>query len=115
MIQDLALITLIVVYLVDLSGGVSSLKQFIWKHCLDGKGRYPYSFRLRPLDCSLCLTWWTGLVYLWITQEFSLENVALVAMFSYFTSQLASLLRLVSEMINNVLRWILMSDSGFRI
>ena len=107
MIQDLALITLIVVYLVDLSGGVSSLKQFIWKCCLDGKGKYPYSFRLRPLDCSLCLTWWTGLVYLWITQKFGLESVALVAMFSYFSSQLAFLLRLVSETINNALRWIL--------
>lgn len=107
MIQDLALITLVVVYLVDLSGGVSSLKQFIWKCCLDGKGKYPYSFRLRPLDCSLCLTWWTGLVYLWITQKFSLESVALVAMFSYFSSQLAFLLRLVSETINNALRWIL--------
>ena len=106
-IQDLALITLIIVYLVDLSGGVNSLKQFIWKYCLDGKGKYPYSFRLKPLDCSLCLTWWTGLVYLWITQGFSLESVALVAMFSYFSSQLAFLLRLVSEMINNVLRWIL--------
>ena len=107
MIQDLALITLIIVYLVDLSGGVSSLKQFIWKCCLDGKGKYPYSFRLRPLDCSLCLTWWTGLVYLWITQKFGLESVALVAMFSYFSSQLAFLLRLVSETINNALRWIL--------
>ena len=107
MIQDLALITLIVVYLVDLSGGVGSLKQFIWKCCLDGKGKYPYSFRLRPLDCSLCLTWWTGLVYLWITQKFGLESVALVAMFSYFSSQLAFLLRLVSEMITNALRWIL--------
>lgn len=107
MIQDLALITLIIVYLVDLSGGVGSLKQFIWKCCLDGKGKYPYSFRLRPLDCSLCLTWWTGLVYLWITQKFGLESVALVAMFSYFSSQLAFLLRLVSEMINNALRWIL--------
>lgn len=107
MIQDLALITLIVVYLVDLSGGINSLKQFIWKYWLDGKGRYPDSFRLRPLDCSLCLTWWTGLVYLWITQTFSLESVALVAMFSYFSSQLAFLLRLVSEMINNALRWIL--------
>ena len=107
MIQDLALITLIVVYLVDLSGGINSLKQFIWKYCLDGKGRYPYSFRLRPLDCSLCLTWWTGLVYLCVTQEFSLESVALVAMFSYFSSQLAFLLRLVSEMINNALRWML--------
>ena len=107
MIQDLALITLIIVYLVDLSGGVSSLKQFIWEYCLDGKGKYPCSFRLRPLDCSLCLTWWTGLVYLWITQKFGLESVALVAMFSYFSSQLAFLLRLVSETINNALRWIL--------
>lgn len=106
-ILDLALITLIVVYLVDLSGGISSLKQFVWKVVLDGKGKYPDNFRLKPLDCSLCLTWWTGLVYLWIVGSLTLGGIALVAMFSYFSSQVAFILRLISELINKALRCLL--------
>lgn len=106
LIRDLALITLILVYLVDLSGGVNSIKQFIWK-CLNGKGLYPDSFRLRPLDCSLCLTWWTGLIYLWLTQNLTLTGVALVAMFSYFSKQLAAILRVISEKLNQLISWLL--------
>lgn len=106
LIQDLALITLIVVYIVDLSGGVSTLKQLAWK-CLGGKGRYPDSFRLKPLDCSLCLTWWSGLAYLIITKNLTLSGVTLVAMFSYFSSQVAFIFRLISELINKALTWLI--------
>lgn len=33
---------------------------------------------LKPLDCSLCLTWWTGLIYLILT-EITIKNIAILS------------------------------------
>ena len=53
----LAELLVIVVVLIDLSGGVESIKKALGRW-LGIRG----DFRLKPLDCSLCMYHWTALV-----------------------------------------------------
>lgn len=76
MLKDLILLTIIIVYIVDLSGFMDSVK-----HAL-GKWLNLSVRHLPPFDCSLCMTWWIGLIYLIITSQFTLLNIAIVALLS---------------------------------
>lgn len=73
----LLLINLIIVYCVDVSGFVDFVKRSIWSILYKG---IPYTtWSLKPLDCSICLTFWIGLIYVGFS---SLLGIALVCMIS---------------------------------
>lgn len=76
MLKDLFCLTIIVVYIIDLSGFMDNVK-----HAL-GKWLNLSIRRLPPFDCSLCMTWWVGLFYLLVTSQFALINIVVVAVFS---------------------------------
>lgn len=68
---NIFLISVIVVIIIDLSGFIESIKSGL-KYIVT-KGRMSGSdYRLKPLDCSFCMTFWTGLVYLLVTHTFTL-------------------------------------------
>ena len=72
---DLLLIQVIVVCIVDISGFIDSVKSGI-KWVLT-KGRMSSSdYRLKPFDCSLCMTFWCCIIYLLVTGNFSLVYIA---------------------------------------
>lgn len=56
-LRILAELLVVVVVLIDLSGGVESIKAAVGRW-LGIKG----DFRLKPIDCSLCMYHWTALV-----------------------------------------------------
>lgn len=71
---DLFFIHLIVVIVIDIIGFVDTLKDWLW---LSVKGcRCPLGWRLRPFDCSLCMTFWCCMVYILVEGEFSLPYMA---------------------------------------
>lgn len=76
MIVELILIQLIAVYLTDVARMGDTLKEKLARHL------HCHIARLRPFDCSLCLTWWMGLLWLLLNWELSLANVATVAALS---------------------------------
>lgn len=89
---DLVWISVIVVYIIDISGFTSS-----WRN---GLARLLKVRRLRPLpplDCSKCMVWWSGLLYTWITDAFSLEICAFIALLSMLSIPLASLMIFIRE------------------
>ena len=107
-ILNLILIQLLVVFIVDLSGVMTSIKKGIWKWLKKDK---PYKdFDLKPFTCSLCSTWWAGLIYLIITQHFTIYYIALVALLAFLASTAATLLQLLKDSIDNLLyildKWI---------
>lgn len=97
MLIDLFLITLIIVFIIDISGFVDEMETILSKW-LKGKARVP-----KPFSCSLCMTWWTGLIYLLIIGEFTLLWIATVALFALLSGVLATLLICVRETLNWVI------------
>lgn len=97
MIINLILIQLIIVFIIDLSGAVDSLKLFISKYLTKNK-IVTTNFSLKPFDCSLCSTWWIGLIYLLICHSFTIPYIALVALLSYLTPLSSSILLLIKDL-----------------
>lgn len=97
MIIDLILIQLIIVFIIDLSGAVESLKLFISKILTKGKIQTT-NFDLKPFTCSLCSTWWIGLIYLLVCHSFTIPYIALVALLSFLTPLSSSILLLIKDL-----------------
>lgn len=60
---NIFLISVICVIIIDISGVVDHIKSAI-KRLLTGGRMSDPGYELRPIDCSFCMTFWTGLVYL---------------------------------------------------
>lgn len=90
----LLLINLIVVYCIDVSGFIDVIKRRIWGILYKG---IPYTtWSLKPLDCSVCLTFWIGLFYIGFS---SLLGIALVCVFSLISPVTYNVLIGIREML----------------
>lgn len=93
MLLDIFCLTFIVVFIVDVSGIVDAIKSFL----------SPFVGRkvqhLPPIDCSLCMTFWTCLVYIIATGHFTLGGLAIVCAASAAASTIHSAVRLVADII----------------
>lgn len=102
---NLLLIALIVVFIVDISGAIDSLKSGI-KWVLT-KGKMSNSdYRLKPFDCSLCTTFWVGIIYLLCTSNFTLPYFAFVCLLACFSGLLKSTILLVEDIITKIIQLI---------
>lgn len=97
-IIDLILIAVIVVFIIDISGVVNSIKSGLkW---VMTKGKLNSSdYRLKPFDCSLCMNFWTSLIYLLIIGKFTLPYIACVCVICCFLSFLKNAILLVGEIL----------------
>lgn len=102
-ILSLLLIQVIVVFIVDISGAIDSLKSGLkW---LLTKGKMSSSdYRLKPFDCSLCCTWWTCLIYLLCVGKFTIPYIAFVAFQCTFCDQIKDTILVVGDLITKVIR-----------
>lgn len=105
---NLLIIQLVVVFIVDLSGVMDYIKRAIWKWLKKDK---PYKdFTFKPFDCSLCSTWWIGLIYLLITHSFTIPYIAYVALLAFMASTAATALLLIKDALDTLLyildKWI---------
>lgn len=96
-IFKLFLIAFIVVYIVDISGAVDSLKTGLKWIITKGK-MTDNNYSLKPFDCSLCCTFWSGLIYLFVIGEFTLPYIAVVCLFSAFSEILKNTILLVEDL-----------------
>ena len=94
---DLLFLALIVVFIVDLSGWTDT-----W---LDAFSRWlgHKVKEFKPFTCSLCMTWWTGIVYLIVTGRFSLGLLAYVALLAFLSFPISQFLIFIKELL---LKWI---------
>ena len=97
-IFDLILLQLITVFIVDLSGGIESLKLFISGYLTKSKIKST-DFSMKPFDCSLCMMHWVGLIYLLVT-GFSIPSYAVVCILSLLTPVTSNLLLYIRDSIN---------------
>lgn len=104
---NLVLIAVIVVYIVDISGVMGSLKTGLSKW-LGATVK-----RLRPFDCSLCMVWWVGVIYILTVDQFSLSTLCWVAILSMLSVQIGSMFHLLRDMIDVGLQWIFNKMTGY--
>lgn len=98
--MNLLLIAICVVMIVDISGFIDSVKIGL-KRWLGIKG----GVTIKPFDCSLCMTHWTGLIYLLFT-GFTLQSYALLLFISVLTPTIASAILLIREILDFIIAWV---------
>jgi len=97
---DILLLAAIIVFVVDLSGFTQTWKKWLGKWLGVQIGDVP------PLDCSLCLTFWAGLVYLIVEHDFTIPALAYLALVSYCTGLMGEILTAVRELIAALVRYL---------
>ena len=95
---NLLIINLVVILIVDISGFVPNLKRFISKWLT--KDRITTTeFSLKPFDCSFCMTFWSLLLYIAVTQQFTFINILGVVTITLFTDVTKQLLLLIKDLL----------------
>ena len=96
---NLFLISLLLVFIIDLTDVVETIKRLVWRWVFKTRPDKTYQdFCFKPFECSLCMTWWCGLIYLCFA-GLSWVNVAYVAFLAFFTPIWKSLLYLVKDFV----------------
>lgn len=99
---NLILIQWIVVFIVDISGAVDTLKTFISGILTKGY-IHTSDYRLKPIDCSLCTTFWISLIYISITHQFSFAYIAFICFLSAVTPLTLELYRTLYDLFLTIL------------
>ena len=94
---DILFLTLVVVFVVDRSGWTDAWLGWLSRWL----GRTVRS--VKPFSCALCMTWWSGVVYLIATGRFCLPLLAYVAALAFLSFPISQFLIFLKEML---LKWI---------
>lgn len=103
---NLLFIQFIVVFIIDLSGFVDTMKAKLSSILTKGKIKNA-GFRLRPFDCSLCTMFWAGLIFLLVTHQFTIPLIAYVCLLSVTTPITKDLYYTIQELITKLLNKII--------
>lgn len=83
-LANLILIGFISVFIIDYSGFIDEADKILTKVL---KSRVPLHIP-KPFSCSLCSTFWLGLIYLLCVGQFNLLNIAGVIVVAAFTPEI---------------------------
>lgn len=101
-IFNLFLIAVITVCIIDLSGFVGTLKSALNKLLTRGKLSNS-DYQLKPFDCSLCMTFWIGLIYLIIYHQLTLLNISILLLIAVSTPIINDVIRLIQDLITRII------------
>lgn len=93
MILDLFLITIIICFLIDISGIIESIEWWLSKW-LKVPCKIP-----KPFSCSLCMTFWIGLIYISIL-DFSLINLLFVCLFAALSEEISNFIKIIKQLVH---------------
>lgn len=100
---DLLLLTALIVFIIDLSGFVDEIVKRLYDKYI-GKGDYHTIIpKLKPFSCSLCMTFWTGLIYLLITAQFNILMISYVALLAFMTPVIGDFLQWVKDLLTKLI------------
>lgn len=90
-------IAVIVVIIIDISGFIDSVKEFI------GKALNISNVRLKPFDCSFCVNWWLSLLYIYVTNNLTLSTILFALLCSTLTPVIGDLIYLIRDILGFIL------------
>ena len=88
---ELLFLAVIVVFIVDVSGFTDAWLGLVSRFL------HAKVTQLRPFSCSLCMVWWSGIVYLLATGTFSLLNLAVVAVLAGLSFPIGQVMIFIRE------------------
>ena len=94
---NLIFINIAVVYLIDQSGGMDSIKSLLKRLLTNGKMK-GYDYSLKPFDCSKCMTFWVSIIYLLLFGELSIFTIMLACISAFtaqFTNEIFNIIKIV--------------------
>lgn len=95
---NLIIIAFLAVFIVDYSGFIEEMDKALTK-VLKSK----FSLHIpKPFSCSLCLTWWCGLIYLIIAGGLSFVSLGVLGLLCCLTPELLSIIHFVKDIVNKV-------------
>lgn len=97
---NLLIIANILVFIVDMSGFIQEMENVIHKHFFPKYPREAISIP-KPFSCSLCLTFWTGLIYLIFT-KITIPLLGYVCLLAYLTPVFAELQATIKDLIMKI-------------
>lgn len=103
---DILLIAVIIVVIIDISGFTYSLKSGLKKVLTKGRMSDPY-YSLKPLDCSFCMTFWTGLIWLLVTHNVTLWMLAYLLLICVMTPVIKDVIILIRETMLKIIKLML--------
>lgn len=90
------------VFLVDFSGFISEMEKY-----LTSWFKSPVPLKIpKPAGCSLCLSWWIGLIYLLVTGEFCFLSLLVLVLLCANTGNVLHGLYTIQDLIETVLGFI---------
>ena len=104
MILNLLILTLIIIFITDISGVVEHIKSFIIKYILKRPNIPTDALHIQLLECSLCQTWWIGLFTILITGNFTIQYIGYVAALSFLTKTFYEILILIQDVISSIIK-----------
>lgn len=95
---ELFMLTVIVCFIIDLSGIQDSVKRAIWKWVFNNKKPFQ-DFEMKFPFCSLCMTHHILLLYVLLTNSFSIFIYCFICMLSFQASNITNLLLGINDVI----------------
>lgn len=103
---DILFIAVICVVIIDISGFTDSWKSGLKRILTKGRFSEP-NYSLKPFDCSFCVTWWTGVVYMLITHSMSLWMTAYLLGICVMTPVIRDIIILIRETLLKIIKYLL--------
>lgn len=102
---NILLIALTWVFILDISGFWWELSTFLSRFILP-KGMPPRPFDLKPFSCSLCMTFWTSLVYVICIGEWSWVMMAYICVVAWLTPRIQDGMRAIDFLLVKLIKLI---------
>ena len=97
-ILNLFIISIIWVLILDLSGFALTIDKTLYKLLYKNRP-FREDAHFKPFDCSLCLTFWSSLIYLIIIHSLTLPNIAIALIFAWGTTIEKDIFILIKDMV----------------
>ena len=101
-ILNLFIISIIWVLILDLSGFALTIDKLFYKIFYPGRP-FREDAHFKPFDCSLCMSWWSSLIYLIIVHSLTLPNIAIALLFAWGTTIEKDVFIFVKDLITKVI------------
>lgn len=96
---NLVIIEFVIVFIIDYSGFVGEIERYLGVFL---RSRLPLKIP-KPFSCSLCMTFWCGLIYLIIIHEFNFISLFILTILLTNTNNILHLIYTLNDLIESVL------------
>lgn len=103
---SLFILTCIIVFIVDLSGFVDEMVKRLYNKYIKVGDYHTLIPKLKPLTCSLCLTFWVGLIYLIETSQFTILMIGYVCLLAFLSPIIGDIFILLKDILNKIINLI---------